>query len=129
MVAPTRRRVLAWVIDAVLMFPLFVIGWVALVFALATRGQTPGKALLGLRLLTPAGEPLPARRFVVRELVLKHLAGILTFELSTTLGSVQLLWDRKRGSGLGHPPEWNSRRVTSMAPKPCRQSSSSSRCR
>jgi uncharacterized RDD family membrane protein YckC len=95
MVAPTWKRVLAWVIDTALVFGLLLIGWVALVLLMSKRGQTPGKAVLRIRVVTEHGEPLPPGRFVVRELVLKQLVGVATFELSTIVGAAQLIWDRR----------------------------------
>lgn len=94
-VAPIWKRVTAWLIDLALMFALVLVGWIALTLVLAKRGQTPGKALLGLRVVMPDGEPLPSAQLITRELLLKQLVGVVTFELSTILGAGQLLWDRR----------------------------------
>ena len=94
-VAPIWKRVTAWLIDLALMFALVLVGWIALTLVLAKRGQTPGKALLGLRVVMPDGEPLPSAQLITRELLLKQLVGVVTFELSTILGAGQQLWDRR----------------------------------
>lgn len=84
---------MAHLIDIALMIALFVIGWVALVIVLATRGQTPGKAVVGLRVLKADGDAASASQFLRRELLFKELIGVATFELSSILGAAQLLWD------------------------------------
>lgn len=82
---------MAFALDVALCFLLFVVGWIVLTWVLASRGQTPGKALTRTVVTRTDGTPLGAGRLMLRE-ALKLLVGPLTFEVSTFIGGLQVWW-------------------------------------
>ena len=89
--ASPLRRTLAFALDLALFFLLVVVGWIVLTWLLASRGQTPGKALTKTFVTRTDGTPLGAGRLMLRE-ALKLIAGPLTFEISTMIGGLQVWW-------------------------------------
>ncbi len=95
---------MACLVDLVLFALLFAVGWILLTWVLASRGQTPGKALTRTFVTRPDGAPLGTGSLMLRELVLKMIVGPLPFELSTLAGAIQVWsngspwWDRVVGS-------------------------------
>jgi uncharacterized RDD family membrane protein YckC len=92
-VAPPWKRFVAWVLDLVFFVVLLGVGWALTVVLLSVRGQTPGKWIVGIFVVHASGGHLSCRTFILRELVLKYVVGIATFEVSTIVGGIQILWD------------------------------------
>jgi hypothetical protein len=90
--ASPLRRASAFALDLALFFLLFAIGWLVLTWVLASRGQTPGKALTRTFVTRTDGTPLGAGWLMLREVVLKFVIGPLTFEISTMIGGLQVWW-------------------------------------
>jgi uncharacterized RDD family membrane protein YckC len=89
--ASRLSRLGAWLVNAVLMVLLLFIGWVIWWFIVAPRGQNPGKALVGLRVIKTNGEAARTGTMFVRGLV----SAILGYAIPVVpLDSAWLLWDR-----------------------------------
>jgi uncharacterized RDD family membrane protein YckC len=77
------RRALAFVLDAVMILSLAILGWVALVLILRKNGQTPGKWLVGIAVIDKvSSRPVGTRRLILRELVLKFILAAATLTVS-----------------------------------------------
>lgn len=71
----------------------FGIGWTALyftVFTLHMRGQTPGKKLLGIRVIRLDGQPITGW------IAFERFGGYAASAATGLLGFAQILWDRNR---------------------------------
>jgi uncharacterized RDD family membrane protein YckC len=92
-----RSGVLLSVGVALLILLVFVLTWgYFLVFELIWNGQTPGKRVAGIRVLTDRGEPVTLVHTLVRNLL--RLVDILP--TSYTIGTISILVTR-RGQRLG----------------------------
>ena len=91
--ASPSRRTLAFVVDILLFALLLGLGWILLTWALASRGQTPGKAMTGISVTQADGTRLGTGWFLLREVVFKMIIGPITFEFSTLFGGMQVWWD------------------------------------
>lgn len=79
--APYHYRLAAEALD-VLILTLGVLPWLIWMNYTARDGQSPGKRLLGMRILREDGQPVTVQRIWVRELVIKRLIfGLLFFGL------------------------------------------------
>ncbi len=67
------RRFFAYVIDSILFAALLVVGWLIWFYFSAKEGQTPGKKLLGLRVILQDGTVAPAGKMWVREVAIKRI--------------------------------------------------------
>ncbi len=87
--AARGERLLAWLVSAlILIFTLFI-GWVIWWFIVAPRGQNPGKAIVGIRVIRTNGDSVRAGGMFVRGLA-GMLAGLIPFYLD----DLWILWDR-----------------------------------
>jgi hypothetical protein len=82
-------RRLAWGISGlILVFTLFI-GWLIWWFIVAPRGQNPGKAVVGIRVIRTNGDAVRTGGMFVRGLA-GWLAGLIPFYLD----DLWILWDR-----------------------------------
>ncbi len=87
--AARGERLLAWLVSGlVLIFTLFI-GWVIWWFIVAPRGQNPGKALVGIRVIRTNGDAVRTGGMFVR-----GLAGVLAGLIPLYLDDLWILWDR-----------------------------------
>jgi uncharacterized RDD family membrane protein YckC len=87
--ATRLSRLGASIVNALLMFFTLFIGWVIWWFIVAPRGQNPGKAVVGLRVIKVDGSAVGTGGMFVR--------GLLTWVCSfvpLALDSLWILWDR-----------------------------------
>ena len=83
------ERLLAWLVSGlILTFTLFI-GWLIWWFIVAPRGQNPGKAVVGIRVIRTNGDAVRTGGMFVRGLA-GALAGLLPFYLD----DLWILWDR-----------------------------------
>jgi uncharacterized RDD family membrane protein YckC len=83
------ERLLAWLVSAlILVFTLFI-GWVIWWFIVAPRGQNPGKAVVGIRVIRTNGDAVRTGGMFVR-----GLAGALAGLIPLYLDDLWILWDR-----------------------------------
>ncbi len=83
------ERLLAWLVNGlIVMFTLFI-GWLIWWFIVAPRGQNPGKAVAGIRVIRTNGDAVRTGGMFVR-----GLAGILAGLLPFYLDYLWILWDR-----------------------------------
>ena len=87
--ASRLSRLGSYVVNALLMFLTLGIGWVIWWFIVAPRGQNPGKAVVGLRVIKTDGQAARTGGMFVRGLV-----GILLGVLPFYLDLIWLLWDK-----------------------------------
>ncbi len=74
----TRKQRLAGQILEIVLFALTLgAGWFLWFLKTAENGQTPAKALLGMRVLDSKGQPVSWQRMLVRDIFLKVVAFIL----------------------------------------------------
>ena len=83
------ERLLSWLVSAlILIFTLFI-GWLIWWFIVAPRGQNPGKAVVGIRVIRTNGDAVRTGGMFVR-----GLAGILAGIIPFYLDELWILWDR-----------------------------------
>ncbi len=83
------ERLLAWLISGlILVFTLFI-GWVIWWFIVAPRGQNPGKAVVGIRVIRTNGDAVRTGGMFVR-----GLAGAVAGLIPLNLDDLWILWDR-----------------------------------
>jgi uncharacterized RDD family membrane protein YckC len=93
------RRVGAWLLDIVLFFLTLVIGYLIWWLIVLGRGQTPGKQLLGLRVVRVDGSPSDWGWTFLREFGVKFfLAGIIgsIVPFAGIIDSLWAFWDKDR---------------------------------
>jgi uncharacterized RDD family membrane protein YckC len=83
------ERILSWFVNLVLVFLTLFIGWVIWWFIVAPKGQNPGKAVVGLRVIRTNGDAVTTGGMFVR-----GLAGILCGLIPLYLDDLWMLWDR-----------------------------------
>lgn len=77
--ATFAERLLAFVLDIVLIPLTLVIGYLIWWLIVLSNGQTPGKQLMGIRAVTATGEPLGWGMTFVREFLVKGIViGVLS---------------------------------------------------
>jgi uncharacterized RDD family membrane protein YckC len=88
-VASRLSRLGAYIVNALLMIVTLYIGWVIWWFIVAPRGQNPGKALVGLRVIKSNGEAAKTGAMFVRGVV-----GIVLGVIPFYLDDLWILWDK-----------------------------------
>ena len=88
-VASRLERLGAWLVNAILMILTLGIGWIIWWFIVAPRGQNPGKAVVGLRVIKANGEAVSTGYMFVRGLV-----GIALSVVPFYLDDLWILWDK-----------------------------------
>jgi uncharacterized RDD family membrane protein YckC len=83
------ERILAWFINALLLVFTLFIGWLIWWFVVAPRGQNPGKAIVGLRVIGTDGRAVRTGGMFVR-----GLASLLAGLIPLYLDNLWMLWDR-----------------------------------
>lgn len=95
--ADLARRVAAHLLDWLLMAVTLVVGWLVLLGLSAQESTSPGKRLLGLRVVDAMGEPLGGGRVWFRELVLKVVLQVLYIPwMAMPIVFLWAIWDRDR---------------------------------
>jgi len=89
--ASRGERILAWLVNIVLLFLTLFIGWIIWWFIVAPKGQNPGKAIVGLRVIRTDGGAVGTGMMFVRGLV-GWAAGIVPF--GNIVDGAWLLWDK-----------------------------------
>lgn len=87
--ASRLSRLGAWIVNALIMIFTLFIGWVIWWFIVAPRGQNPGKAVVGLRVIRTDGRAVDTGWMFVRGLL-----GIVLGFIPLYLDNLWLLWDR-----------------------------------
>jgi hypothetical protein len=87
--ASRLSRLGAAIVNALIMILTLGIGWVIWWFIVAPRGQNPGKAVVGLRVIKTNGEAATTGSMFVRGLL-----GIVCGIIPLYLDNLWLLWDR-----------------------------------
>lgn len=83
------QRLVAWLLNAVLLILTLVIGWIIWWFIVAPRGQNPGKAVVGLRVIRMDGSKVTTGGMFMR-----GLAGVLCSFVPLYLDYLWILWDK-----------------------------------
>src|SRR5437867_2155336 len=95
--ASRGERILAWLVNIVLLFLTLFIGWIIWWFIVAPRGQNPGKAVVGLRVIRVNGNAVKTGGMFVRGLVgfgLQYMLGFMTLGIASLLDSLWIFWDK-----------------------------------
>src|SRR5438445_1738969 len=87
--ASRGERILAWLVNIVLLFLTLFIGWIIWWFIVAPKGQNPGKAVVGLRVIKTDGSAMDTGTMFVRGLL-----GVLCSLIPLYLDDLWILWDR-----------------------------------
>ena len=82
-------RLISWLVSGLILFFTLGIGWLIWWFIVAPRGQNPGKAVVGIRVIRTNGDAVRTGGMFVR-----GLAGILAGIIPFYLDELWLLWDR-----------------------------------
>ena len=88
-VASRLERLGAWLVNTILVFLTLFIGWVIWWFIVAPRGQNPGKAVVGLRVIKSDGSAARTGFMFLRGLV-----GVVLGVLPFYLDDIWILWDK-----------------------------------
>ena len=103
------RRLGAWLIEGILLIVvifiaavidaaagtapgltlLAILGWFIFVLVLWAQGQSPGKMILGMRVMSTGGEPAGFWKMALREVIGKFVSGIVFY-----LGYFWIIWDK-----------------------------------
>jgi uncharacterized RDD family membrane protein YckC len=83
------ERLLGWLVNLLIGFFTLGIGWVIWWFIVAPRGQNPGKAVIGIRVIRTNGDAVRTGGMFVR-----GLAGLLAGLIPFYLDELWILWDR-----------------------------------
>lgn len=90
-VSSPLRRLGAFALDSVLVLVTLVIGWLIWSLIVWGRGQSPGKQLLGMRVVRSDTHRVASwGRMALRELICKQLVGLAA--AITVIGLVLYLW-------------------------------------
>lgn len=91
-------RFVAEILDYLIFFVTLGIGWIIWALIVFANGQTPGKALVGIRAIKVSGAPCGWGLTFVRELLIKSIVIVLiaslTFSVFWLLNYLWPLWDR-----------------------------------
>jgi uncharacterized RDD family membrane protein YckC len=82
-------RIVAWLVSALIFIFTLAIGWIIWWFIVAPRGQNPGKAVVGIRVIRTNGDAVRTGGMFVRGIV-GQLAGLIPLWLD----DLWMLWDR-----------------------------------
>lgn len=88
-VASRLERLGAWLVNLILQILTLGIGWIIWWFIVAPRGQNPGKAVVGLRVIKTNGEACRTGYMFLRGLV-----GIALGFIPLYLDELWILWDK-----------------------------------
>jgi len=83
------ERLLSWLVSGLIFIFTLGIGWIIWWFIVAGRGQNPGKAVTGIRVIRTNGDAVRTGGMFVRGLA-GALAGLIPFYLD----ELWILWDR-----------------------------------
>jgi len=83
------ERLLGWLVSGLIVIFTLGIGWIIWWFIVAPRGQNPGKAVVGIRVIRTNGDAVRTGGMFVRGLA-GALAGLIPFYLD----ELWILWDR-----------------------------------
>lgn len=89
--ASRGERVLAWFVNSILVFLTLFIGWIIWWFIVAPKGQNPGKAVVGLRVIQTNGDAVTTGGMFVRGLV-GWVFGLII--LGSIVDNIWLFFDR-----------------------------------
>jgi hypothetical protein len=87
--ASRGERLISWLVSGLTFFFTLGIGWTIWWFIVAPRGQNPGKAVVGIRVIRTNGDAVRTGGMFVR-----GLAGIVAGVLPLYLDDLWILWDR-----------------------------------
>ncbi len=87
--APRLSRIVSAIVNALLFFVTLGIGWIIWWFIVAPKGQNPGKAVVGLRVITTNGSAMDTGTMFVRGLI-----GVVCGFIPLYLDDLWILWDR-----------------------------------
>ena len=95
------RRVAAYVLDIILFFLTLIIGYIVWWLFALRRGQTPGKQLLGIRVIRTDGRPSDwgwtfLREFLIKFALFSIAIDAVTFSLGSIFDGLWAFWDRDR---------------------------------
>jgi len=91
------ERILASLLNSVFFIVTLGIGWIIWWFIVAPRGQNPGKAVVGLRVIRVNGNAVKTGGMFVRGLVgfgLQYMLGFMTLGIASLLDSLWIFWDK-----------------------------------
>lgn len=92
------RRFAAYVLDTVLLFLTLFIGYLIWSLVVWSKGQTPGKAILGMRCMSiETGRAATWVTMAVRECIYKNFLGNLSFGITVLVSSFMILGDSRQG--------------------------------
>jgi len=89
--ASRGERLLAWLVNTLIFIFTLFIGWLIWWFIVAPRGQNPGKAVVGNRVIRTNGEAVRTGGMFIRGLV-GQVIGIVPF--GNIIDGAWLLWDK-----------------------------------
>jgi len=90
-------RILSWLVNGVLALVTLGIGWIVWWFVVAPKGQNPGKAVIGLRVIRANGDAVTTGGMFVRGLVafvLGLMLGVATSGIASVLDNLWMLFDK-----------------------------------
>ena len=95
------RRVAAYILDFLLFFVTLIIGYVIWWLFTLSRGQTPGKQLVGIRVMRIDGTESDwgwtfLREFVIKFGLFEVVGDILTIGLASVIDVLWAFWDKDR---------------------------------
>lgn len=98
--ASIGRRVAAYILDFVLFFATLIIGYIIWWLLSLGRGQTPGKRLMGIRVMRADGRASDWGWTFIREFILKFvvigLLGEVTLGIASVVDNLWAFWDKDR---------------------------------
>ncbi len=96
MAAELGRRVAAYVLDIVLLFLTLIIGYIIWWLIVLGRGQTPGKQVVGIRVIRADGTPSDWGWMFVRELIMKGIVANVAGQIPLLIDLLWAFWDKDR---------------------------------
>ena len=87
--ATRMSRIGSWLVNLILVFLTLFIGWVIWWFIVAPKGQNPGKAVVGLRVIKTDGSAMNTGSMFVRGLL-----GLVCGLIPLYLDDLWMLWDK-----------------------------------
>jgi len=100
-VSTAGKRFGAYLLEALLLIVTLFIGWLIWSLVVWSKGQTPAKAVLGMRCInTTTGRAATWGTMALRELVGKLILGNITFGITTIVSAIMVLVDNERHEAL-----------------------------
>ena len=95
------QRLAAYLLDIVLFFVTLIIGYIIWSLFTFKRGQTPGKRLIGIRVIRTDGTPSLfgwtfVREFLVKSLLFEVAADAVTAGIASLIDLLWAFWDKDR---------------------------------